>query len=756
MDDSQARNAGRSPGAGLAASLALHDRPGMTRSARRLVDEVLGRAGASHLADDAGMVATELVTNALLHGSCPAELVVRVDDEGSARIEVHDSSPGLPLRAYDREDAMTGRGIGLVEALADRWGVQQLPGGKVVWAELRNGASASGDGPDLDAAGWPDLEPTDQSILTDLHDTDPHDTGSHVTVHLGNVPTDLLLAAKAHVDNLVREFTLAAGGARAGTTPQPPAHLAALIDAVVGRFAAARDSIKRQAVAAAHAGQDHVHLELVLPLDAADAGEAYLRALDEVDDYCRAARLLTLESPPQHRVFRRWYVEELIRQLRRDADGGPPTVPETFEERLLQEIDALAEARGRAERGARLYALSSVLASAVTPNAVTGAALQEGVAALHATGGAILLASPSGRLSLPGALGYGRPVVDRLRAQPMDAELPAAVALRTRQPVWLESREERDRRFPTLSGLEPSTVSMCAVPLIVGERCLGALRFSFSEAHLFDDEERSFVQALAAQTAQALDRAQMHVQRVEISERLQRSLLPRRIPEIPGVAIEGDYHSFADGVGVGGDFYDVWACGDAHWALAIGDAAGTGPEAAAMAALVRYTLRALSMSDTDLEGLLQSLNRAFRDAHPDAEDASFCTVLLSHLHVHPGHAVLEVASGGHPGPLVIRADGTIEDLELGGSIVGPFPDMDVHHRAIAMAPGDEVVLYTDGVLNVRRGGEFFGVQGLVQAARRAREQQRTTVAVLREWILGHGRGRVSDDVAVLSLRLLDG
>jgi serine phosphatase RsbU (regulator of sigma subunit) len=82
--------------------------------------------------------------------------------------------------------------------------------------------------------------------------------------------------------------------------------------------------------------------------------------------------------------------------------------------------------------------------------------------------------------------------------------------VRTGQAVWLESRDARDSRFPELTGLEPATVSMCAVPLTISQRVLGALRFSFDSPRLFDEDERGFVQALAAQTALAVERSNLH------------------------------------------------------------------------------------------------------------------------------------------------------------------------------------------------------------------------------------------------------
>jgi GAF domain-containing protein len=108
-------------------------------------------------------------------------------------------------------------------------------------------------------------------------------------------------------------------------------------------------------------------------------------------------------------------------------------------------------------------------------------------------------------------VGYQVGLVDQLSAERSDAQLPAAVAVRTGEPVWLESRQERDELFPALAGVDPSAVSVCAVPLVVGGHTLGALRFSFGSPRLFDQEERRFVLALAAQTAHALERGELNL-----------------------------------------------------------------------------------------------------------------------------------------------------------------------------------------------------------------------------------------------------
>ncbi|HEX2119772.1 MAG TPA: ATP-binding protein, partial [Acidimicrobiales bacterium] len=298
--------------------------------------------GLAELADDAALVVSELVTNALLHGGgCAGVATVPIDS--GIRIEVRDRSSLPPMLGRPSEESLTGRGLRLVANVSARWGADTEPGGgKVVWAEITTEArtAATGDADDL-LAMWAD-------------DWDPADDGvRRFHLQLGDVPTDLLLAAKSHVDNVVREFTLAAAGARAGQTADVPPHLRQLLGAVVDRFAEARLAIKRQALAAAERGDERTMLILDLPASAADAAEEYARALDKVDSYSRAKRLLTIETPPQHRVFRHWYIDELVRQLRALAAGEPAPPSQSFDRRLLAEIDRMAMARREAERAAK-------------------------------------------------------------------------------------------------------------------------------------------------------------------------------------------------------------------------------------------------------------------------------------------------------------------------------------------------------------------------------------------------------------------
>jgi len=221
---------------------------------RAFVRAELRRIRRDEIADAALLVVSELATNALLYGGGIAAIHVEPTAEG-VRIEVHDRSEAAPIMPLNSNEAMTGRGLRLVRAISARWAAEPTASGKVVWAEVTK-ASAS-------------LPPLTDPTPADLWSDDTWGVQPRAVpryhVSLGDIPTPLLVAAKAHVDNIVREFTLAAQGASSGITGLLPPHLASLVETYPTRFAEARREIKRQAVAAANRGQSHVRLELDLP-----------------------------------------------------------------------------------------------------------------------------------------------------------------------------------------------------------------------------------------------------------------------------------------------------------------------------------------------------------------------------------------------------------------------------------------------------------------------------------------------------------
>ena len=700
------------------------------RDGRRFVHRRAVALGAVALADDAALVAAELLANAVQHGAPPVVVCAR-GDSTALSLEIRDASPRSPIRPALSTSNMTGRGLALVDALSASWGVRREDdGGKTVWCVLRVAVQPGqrGADPALDAllAHWED----DPRAVTERH-----------TVVLGDVPTALLLEAKAHIDNIVREFTLAA--AANGDDAVPP-HLARLIDTVVHGFADARAAIKRQALAASSRGDVRTSLTLHLPLSAASAGEAYLSALDEADEYARAARLLTLESPPEHRLFRRWYVGAVIDELRRVAAGQPSQPLETFEEQLISEVRRLSLAQRVSERSARLQRVTAALARARTPEDVAAAVVSQGVAALGATGGGLLVPAADGEhITVPGVVGYGEALVGQLRAERIDAALPAATALRTGEPVWIESQEERDREFPELRGMEAGTLSMCAVPLVVGGRTIGALRFSFGARKLFDGDERQFVLALAAQTAVTLQRTEIYEAEREAALEMQRALLPGDLPPVAGWDIAA-YYSPAGEQEAGGDFYDVIPVTGGRFVAVLGDVMGRGVQAAAAMAQVRSTIRAYALDDPDPVTVFRRVDKFF-----EALDVAQLVTVLYVL-FEPEHGTVQVANAGHLPPLLVEPGGARFVGTDAGLPFGVQPD----ERAVTrldVPPHSAFGAITDGLAE-RRGEDIDdGLERVLHVA--AASSQTTARGLLNAIVSGGAAARLhDDDVTVLVLR----
>lgn len=463
--------------------------------ARRFVREALD---GDPVTDDAQLVTAELVTNAVLHGAPPIVLRVRRLD-GRVRIEVQDTGAALPVRARSSAEAMTGRGLGLVDALSTEWRVDKVSGGgKVVWAEL---------GGETESIAGSDVPEDLDALLAAWADDDFDDVGERVfVVELGDVPTDLLLDAKAHIDNLVREFILEAAAA-SETQPLAP-QLAHLVETVVHGFAEARTQVKRQALAAAGRGEVDTHLALTLPASAADAGVEYLAALDEADRYARAARLLSLETPPVHRVFRRWYVEGLITKLRAQAAGDPvPPVP-TFPQQLAAEVTALAPLRETATRLALLQRVTAELTAASDAAQIAECVVTNAVSAFGAHAARVYALNGDLLRMMATAGGGDSDLASQYADVPVSTDLPGGVALRTGQPVVVRNLADLAEQFPALAGSYPDERSLLVAPLIAGDHQLGVLALTFrGESRVDEETQRAFLTTLADVTAQALERA---------------------------------------------------------------------------------------------------------------------------------------------------------------------------------------------------------------------------------------------------------
>jgi phosphoserine phosphatase RsbU/P len=233
---------------------------------------------------------------------------------------------------------------------------------------------------------------------------------------------------------------------------------------------------------------------------------------------------------------------------------------------------------------------------------------------------------------------------------------------------------------------------------------------------------------------------------------LQRSLLPPALPNVPGLQTAAHYH-FASRNEVGGDFYDLFALSQDRWGLFLGDVCGKGADAATVTSLIRYTLRATAVYDPNPGTVLSSLNDALRVEY-ERDHGHFCTAIFGLLSPEGDGFTLTLASGGHPLPLLIGADGTASYPPIpGGPFIGVFDDAAFAATVIRLGPGDTLLFYTDGLTDARTGPgrDRYGDEALRGfAASIAPTTASAAVGAIITLLDGFGDG-LDDDIAVLAL-----
>jgi PAS domain S-box-containing protein len=351
----------------------------------------------------------------------------------------------------------------------------------------------------------------------------------------------------------------------------------------------------------------------------------------------------------------------------------------------------------------------------------------------------------------PEKVRFGRRLEGRYPGRPDDPGGPARV-VQTGVPElaaeipeeFLDAVAQDEEHLRMLRKL--ALCSYVSVPLRGHRRVLGAITLAYAESgRRYDDKGLALARDLARHAALAIENSRLYRERSHVANTLQRSLLPPRLPAIPGVEIAVRFRPFADAIEIGGDFYDVFPVDDRIWAFAIGDVCGKGPEAAALTGLARHTIRAAAMRERSPSAILAALNEAILTQHGDE---SFCTVACGFLERNDEGAHLTIASGGHPLPFVLRSDGATEEAAEVGTLVGFFPSPTFADRPVELGAGDALVLYTDGVTSgpVRE-------DGLEAVVRSCAGLDADGIAERLEQAVSEARSsQARDDVAILVLR----
>jgi serine phosphatase RsbU (regulator of sigma subunit)/anti-sigma regulatory factor (Ser/Thr protein kinase) len=355
---------------------------------------------------------------------------------------------------------------------------------------------------------------------------------------------------------------------------------------------------------------------------------------------------------------------------------------------------------------------------------------------------AILLVEDDGRTLAARAAKGLEEEVERGFRLPIGRGFAGRVAA-TREPVVIQ-----DLATSALQPVNPlfgekRVRSLLGVPLIVEGQVIGVIHVGSLTVREFTDADVELLQLVADRVALSIERSRLAVQG-QIAETLQRSLLPRSLPALPGLNMAANYLPAAHESAVGGDWYDVIQLGHRRLGLAIGDVAGHGMAAATYMGALRSAMRAYSL---DVDSPAQLLSKLARFA--DRERSRMATVIYAVLNLDTW--IVELARAGHPYPLLVRPDGTAVFLrEAGGPPLGAGSLVSYDEMRFSLGAGETLLLYTDGLIE-RRGERLSdGEAALAEAAVSVPDEPelrcREIIARLTEDV------EPADDIALLAVK----
>jgi sigma-B regulation protein RsbU (phosphoserine phosphatase) len=673
---------------------------GSPAAARRAVQDLLIGAGLEVMLDDALLLVSELVTNAVVHAGTELELHIDIGP-GLARIEVIDYGPGLPVRHGDAQVTREGgRGIYLLDALAQEWGTRHFAGGKSVWFVL----------------GVTDrIVPRPLPLRPPGRGSAP--TPPAVSWLLG-LPSDLeerlspvqLIGELLH--RLCGAMDLSQGWLLAESAGDPE-QWAVMAAHDPTSLAVEVDAVRRLA----RAGTDQTLSDgtgrLVLPLRRRTGVFGALVVGD-------AAHLDETEVALARLVGDRMGV--VLRDDRAHA----------AQLRDRGSLALLAEA-------SELFAGTLDVTLAVTLAAQL-------VVPRFATWSAVYTADEQG-VHLA-AVAHEQ----EAQAGPLRAGLAGAAANAMFAQLVLELGEQPSLvpRDQLPSSLSYAVTDVLAVPLVARRRLLGVLLAGRATGTGYARDDAGVLLDLARRAALAVDNARLYEERTAIAQALQSSLLPPALPTVDHVEFGARYAAAGEGNEVGGDFYDVFELPDGQWAVAIGDVCGKGPEAAAITGLARNVLRLLGREGIAPPAVLRRLNTAILDL---GDRGRFCTATMATVRASPAGLTVSLSAAGHPPPVLVTADGRASLVGTSGSLLGVFADVDIAGDVLVLAPGDALVFYTDGVTERRNGDRMFGDESLLAiCAAAAGSSAEDFAGRLEEGVRDFGVQASRDDLAVLVVR----
>ncbi len=330
-----------------------------------------------------------------------------------------------------------------------------------------------------------------------------------------------------------------------------------------------------------------------------------------------------------------------------------------------------------------------------------------------------------------------------------DEDVPhAAEAARLGEPVCVHDAANDGRVNPAAMqrfGIR----SVITIPLSFRDQDIGTLYFNYhTRTHRFDSDEMDFAAKLASSLALAIQNARLYSIERDTVDHLQSSLL-RIEDDVPGLNVASAYYSATQLTRIGGDFYDLFTLGDGLVAFVIGDVAGKGLEAAAITQTAKSTLRAFAYEWNGEPGKV--LTMANRALSCQLEEERFITGIFGIIDTRTGD--LRLACAGHPAPIVCGEAACAANEIVRNPPLAVYPDLEFKEYHTALHPGERLVLFSDGLIDARRGTHLLGeekVQDILVDLGDAPPQ--IIVRVLLDAAQAHSDGNPPDDIAILAIR----
>lgn len=318
----------------------------------------------------------------------------------------------------------------------------------------------------------------------------------------------------------------------------------------------------------------------------------------------------------------------------------------------------------------------------------------------------------------------------------------------TKESIIIEDYENYEHAIKEF--IDTGVKSVILVPISSRDMAFGVLAvFTLSSKKKFEKRDVWLLEGIARQAAIAIENSRLYEKERYVADILQRSFLPERLPDIPFTSIDVFYTSASDVGRVGGDFYDFIEIRDNLFGLVIGDVSGKGIEAASTTALAKYTLRAYAHRIKRPERVVELTNEAVSRG---LEEGKFITMAYVIYDWKSGRIAL--SNAGHPHPVHFRArTGDAVLLENTNAALGIVEDLRYSSIDARLEAGDVLVLYTDGVIEARRGQDFYGAGRLVRVVEESSHlSAREMAAKIIDEVTGFAGGKLSDDIALSVLK----